>query len=118
MLDDEQVVRAAPGQVGGVVALGMQRIGGDDRAGDVHAVQQGGEHGDLGGNTPAPGATVGRGEALSDEPAVCWLGGGGEVDCVAKLLQLAYHCWRLGCRSTHVCSRGTIQGMSFPHGLG
>jgi hypothetical protein len=46
-LDDQQVVRAASGQVGGVLALGMQGIGGDDRAGDVDAVQQRGEHGDF-----------------------------------------------------------------------
>jgi hypothetical protein len=30
-----------------VLALGMQGMGGDDRAGDVNAVHQGGEHGDL-----------------------------------------------------------------------
>ena len=46
-LDDQKVVRAAPGQVGGVLTLGVQSIGGDDRIGDVQAVQQGGEHGDL-----------------------------------------------------------------------
>jgi len=46
-LDDQQVVSAAPGQVGGVVTLGMQGIGGDDRAGDIHAVQQRAEQGDL-----------------------------------------------------------------------
>ena len=47
MLDDQHVVRAAPGQVGGVGALGVQRVGRDDRIGDVQAVQQGGEQGDL-----------------------------------------------------------------------
>ena len=46
-LDDQQVVRAAPGQEGGVLALGVQSIGGDDRIGDVQAAQQRGEHGDL-----------------------------------------------------------------------
>jgi len=47
MLDDQQVVRAAHGQEGGVLALGVQSIGGDDRIGDVQAAQQRGEHGDL-----------------------------------------------------------------------
>ena len=46
-LDDQQVLSAAPGQVGGVVTLGMQGIGGDDRAGDVNAVQQRREQGNL-----------------------------------------------------------------------
>ena len=46
-LDDQQVLSAAPGQVGGMVTLGVQGIGGDDRAGDVNAVQQRGEQGDL-----------------------------------------------------------------------
>jgi hypothetical protein len=35
MLDDQQVVRAAPGQVGGVLALGVQSVSGDDRIGDA-----------------------------------------------------------------------------------
>jgi hypothetical protein len=48
MLDGEQVVRAAPGQVGGVATLGMHRIGGDNRCGDAYAVQQDREHRDLG----------------------------------------------------------------------
>jgi hypothetical protein len=39
----------APGQVGGVVTLSMQGTGGDDRAGDVHAVQQRAEQGNLAG---------------------------------------------------------------------
>jgi hypothetical protein len=47
MLDDQQVLSAAPGQVGGMVTLGMQGIGGDDRAGDVNAIQQRAEQGDL-----------------------------------------------------------------------
>lgn len=47
-LDDQQVVGTAPGQVFGVAALGMQRVGGDDRAGDVfYPVQHSGEHGNL-----------------------------------------------------------------------
>jgi hypothetical protein len=47
MLDDQQVVRAAPGQVSGVRALGVQRVGSDDCIGDVRPVQQRGEHRDL-----------------------------------------------------------------------
>ena len=46
-LDGEQETRAAPGQVGGVTTLGVHRIGRDDRAGDVDAVQQEREHRDL-----------------------------------------------------------------------
>jgi hypothetical protein len=42
-------VCAAPGQVAGVLALGVQRAGGDDRTGDLDAVQQGGEQQDLAG---------------------------------------------------------------------
>ena len=48
MLDDQQVVRAAPGQVCGVGTLGVQRVRGDDRILDVQAIQQGGEQGNLG----------------------------------------------------------------------
>ena len=44
-LDDQQVLSAAPGQVGGMITLGMQRIGGDDGAGDVNAIQQRGNRG-------------------------------------------------------------------------
>ena len=47
MLDGEQEMRAAPGQVSGVATLGVHRIGGDDGSGDVDAVQQDGEHRDL-----------------------------------------------------------------------
>ena len=47
MLDGEQVMRAAAGQVGGVAALGVHRISRDDRSADVCAVQQHGEHRDL-----------------------------------------------------------------------
>src|SRR5664279_3689127 len=39
-LDDEQVVSIAPGQVVGVLALGVQSVRGDDRVGEVDAVQQ------------------------------------------------------------------------------
>jgi hypothetical protein len=38
-------VRAAAGQVAGVLALGVQRVGGDDRPADGDAVQQRGEQG-------------------------------------------------------------------------
>ena len=47
MLDGEQVMRAVPGQVDGMGALGVHRIGGDNRAADLYAIQQRGEHGDL-----------------------------------------------------------------------
>ena len=48
MLDRDQVVRAAlAGQVLSMGALGVQGIGGDDRPGQVNAVQQRGEHRDL-----------------------------------------------------------------------
>ena len=47
MLDGEQEMRAAPGQVGGVATLGVHRIGRDDRARDVDASQQDGEHGNF-----------------------------------------------------------------------
>jgi len=48
MLDDQQVVRAAAGQVTGVGALGVQRVGSDDRIADADPVQQRAEHRDLG----------------------------------------------------------------------
>jgi hypothetical protein len=47
MLDGEQVVRAAAGQVSGVAALGVHRISRDNRAADLHAVTQHGEHRDF-----------------------------------------------------------------------
>ena len=47
MLDGEQVMGAAAGQVGGVAALGVHGVRGDDRTGDVDAVQQHGEPGNL-----------------------------------------------------------------------
>jgi hypothetical protein len=46
-LDREEVIGTVSGQVGGVAALGMHRICGDDRAGDVYEPQQNGEHRDL-----------------------------------------------------------------------
>jgi hypothetical protein len=46
-LDREHVMRAAPGQVGGMATLGVHRISRDDRAGDINAVQQEREHRDL-----------------------------------------------------------------------
>ena len=42
-------MRAAPGKVAGVLALGVQSVRGDDRAGDVQSVEQRGEHRDLAG---------------------------------------------------------------------
>ena len=45
--DDEYVVRAAFVHIEGVAVLGVQRVGGDHRAGDVETVQQRGEHGDF-----------------------------------------------------------------------
>jgi hypothetical protein len=45
--DGEDVVRAAAGQVAGVLALGVQRVGGDDRPADGDAVQQRGQHRDF-----------------------------------------------------------------------
>lgn len=48
--DDEYVVRAACGEVAGVVADGVQGVGGDHRSGQVvDPVQQRGEPGDFGG---------------------------------------------------------------------
>jgi len=47
MLDRDHIVCAAPGQVAGVLALGVQRVGGDDRVLDVQAVAQRGEQGDF-----------------------------------------------------------------------
>jgi len=41
-------VRAAPGEVAGVLALGVQCVGGDDRVLDLDAVAQRGEQRDLG----------------------------------------------------------------------
>jgi hypothetical protein len=52
MLDDQQVVRAAPSQVAGMGALGVQGVRGHDGAGDLDAVQQRGEHRDLVGLRP------------------------------------------------------------------
>jgi hypothetical protein len=40
-------VRAAPGEVAGVLALGMQSVRGDNGVLDVQAVQQCGEHRDF-----------------------------------------------------------------------
>ena len=45
--DRDHIVRAAPGKVAGVLPLGVQSVSGDDRAGDVQAVQQLGEHRDF-----------------------------------------------------------------------
>jgi len=48
MLDGHHVMRAALGdQVIRVGALSVRSVGGDHRAGQVDAVQQGGEHRDL-----------------------------------------------------------------------
>ena len=45
--DRQQVVRATAGEVADMAPLGVQRVGGDDRPGDVHAVQQRAERVDL-----------------------------------------------------------------------
>jgi hypothetical protein len=47
MLDSEQVIRLSPGQVLSMATLGVQRIGGDDRAGDADALHQDGKHRDF-----------------------------------------------------------------------
>ena len=48
MLDGQDVMRATlSDQVAGVLALGVQRIGGDDRPGQGDPVQQHGQHRDL-----------------------------------------------------------------------
>jgi hypothetical protein len=47
MLDDQKVARTVLVQVGGVAALGVQRVRGDDRTVDLDAVQQRGEQGDF-----------------------------------------------------------------------
>jgi hypothetical protein len=52
MLDRDHIVRAAPGKVAGVLALGVQGLRGDDRVGDFQAVQQLSEHRDLIGLGP------------------------------------------------------------------
>lgn len=46
-LDDQQVVAADGDEVFGVGALGVHRVGGDDRAVQVDALQQRGESGDF-----------------------------------------------------------------------
>jgi hypothetical protein len=46
-LDGDHIVRAATGQVAGVLALGVQRVGGDHRVLDLDAVAQRGEQRDL-----------------------------------------------------------------------
>jgi len=46
-LDDQQVLGAAVDQEAGVVALGVQRVGGDQRTGKVQALKQRLERGDL-----------------------------------------------------------------------
>jgi len=46
-LDREEVMGTAAGQAGGVAALSMHRLGGDDRPGDAYAIEQDGEHRDL-----------------------------------------------------------------------
>lgn len=46
-LGDEDVVRAEPAQVAGVGTVGVKCVGGDDRAGDVQAIQQRGKSVDL-----------------------------------------------------------------------
>jgi hypothetical protein len=43
------MLRAAPGKIAGVLTLGVQRVGGDDRAVDLDAVQQRGEYADFAG---------------------------------------------------------------------
>jgi len=44
-LDGEHVVRTAAGQIVSMTALGVHRVGGDDRTGDLNAVQQDGNIG-------------------------------------------------------------------------
>jgi len=72
MLDGDQVLRAALGdQVLGVGALGVQRVRGDHRSGQVDAVQQGREHLDL--------VRLGLDVGLSQDHAVLVIEGGQQV---------------------------------------
>jgi hypothetical protein len=73
-LDGKDVVRAAAGQVAGVLALGVPRAGGDDRAADGDAVQQHGQHRDLAGRRPGPG--------LAQHHAVGVVQGGQQVPAI------------------------------------
>ena len=57
MLDDQQVARAALVQVSGVGMLGVQRVGRDDRPGQVQRGKQRGEPGDV-GSAARRGASV------------------------------------------------------------
>ena len=47
MLDRDDIMRAAPDEVAGVLALGVQCVGSDDRVLDLDAVAQRGEQRDL-----------------------------------------------------------------------
>jgi len=71
MLDDQQVMSAAPGQVGGMTALGVHRVCGDDRPGDIDVVRQHREHGDLVG--------LGTHLHLAQHRAMSMIKGGQEV---------------------------------------
>ena len=73
-LDGKDVVPAAAGQVAGVLALGVPRAGGDDRAAGGDPVQQHGQHRDLAGLRPGPG--------LAQHHPAGVVQGGGEVPAV------------------------------------
>ena len=77
-LDGEQVVGSASGEVGGVAALGVQGVRGDEGVGDVQAVQQRSErrylvglsvHAGLGEH--CPGGGVERSEQVHRAPVIC-----------------------------------------------
>jgi hypothetical protein len=72
--DGEDVVRAAAGRVAGVLALGVQRVGGDDRPADGDAVQQRGQHRDFVGLRLDPN--------LAQHHAVGVVQGGEEVPAI------------------------------------
>ena len=79
MLDDQQGVRLAAVQVSGVGMLGVQRVGGDDRPGDLDTVHQRGEQGDFVG--------LGSYLDLAQHHAAGMVQGGQQV--MARLLAIA-----------------------------
>lgn len=99
VFDDEYIVAAALVQVGRVAVLGVQRIGGDDGAGEIDPIQQWREGGDL------VALVVDLGLAQHDTAGVfergeqmpCWLVGGTRTtgglavhgDCSQRLVRLS-----------------------------
>lgn len=112
--DDRDVVGPATEEVAGVFALGVQRVAGDDRPGEVgDGVQQRLEAGELFGFTEDPRArsplTVPPGDELSLDPPI---NSRSSVDMKARMYSELRRCSRPEAAGVARCPKSAVMGGS------